>query len=110
LLIFFKGSKYKSQTLKLKLVPIEILNPHSPFHSIVLHNPLVSSWEFITIPFHYTMMIPVTSDFDHHNRRSKERYFKIISINGNKPACAGDGVPDTASVKIGYMKTGPPKF
>ena len=29
LLIFFKGFKYKSQTLKLKPVSIEILNPHT---------------------------------------------------------------------------------
>jgi hypothetical protein len=34
LLIFFKGFKYKSQTLKLKPVSMKILNPHSsiPFH------------------------------------------------------------------------------
>jgi hypothetical protein len=29
LLIFFKGSKYKSQTLKLNPVYMKILNPHS---------------------------------------------------------------------------------
>jgi hypothetical protein len=50
------------------------------------------------------MMIPVNSENGNHNRRSKEWYFKIISINGNKPACVGDEVPDTASVKIGYIE------
>jgi len=39
------------------------------------------------------MMIPTNSDFDHHNRCQKQWYFKIISTNGNKPACTGDGVP-----------------
>jgi hypothetical protein len=56
------------------------------------------------------MMIPVNSENGNHNRRPKERYFKIISINGNKPACAGDGVPDTASVKIGYIEQRQPNF
>jgi hypothetical protein len=56
------------------------------------------------------MMIPINSENDHHNRRSKRGYFKIISINGNKPACAGDGVPDTASVKIGYVEQRQPTF
>jgi len=55
-------------------------------------------------------MIPSTSDFDHHNRRSKLLYFKIISINGNKPASKGDGVPDTASIKIGYIEQRQPTF
>jgi hypothetical protein len=56
------------------------------------------------------MMIPINSENDHHNRRSKLGYFKIISINGNKLACAGDGVPDTASVKIGYVEQRQPTF
>ena len=56
------------------------------------------------------MMIVRSGVLDHHNRRSKERYFKIISINGSKPACAGDGVPDTASVKIGYTEQRQPTF
>jgi len=54
-------------------------------------------------------MIPTNSDFDHHNPGQNNVYFKIISINGNKPACAGDGVPQTASV-IGYIETRQPKF
>lgn len=50
------------------------------------------------------MMIPSTGDFDHHNPGQKRLYFIFISTNGNKLAYKGDGVPDAASVQIGYKK------
>ncbi len=56
------------------------------------------------------MMITTNGDFDHHNPGQNNVYFKIISTKGNKSACTGDRVPQTASVKIGYIETRQPKF